>query len=279
MILEELKKNELDEIFDKKAKDIIKFLLNRTLICYPEFLKEQTEKSIYLEKKQCEQWIVQSLGLVPVGEGSYPIDGISKNKIGYDISNLNWGITKGNKEKKETGEKSLAQKFADENFGDDLENLDELFTKGKKNEILIAWKEILKNKWNATIKEKSLKKIILINIIKRQDKNKFYIFGIKINVKNIDNCEVDFSKKSKDSVFINNFINEELGSVKIYKAKKRLELRLKPKKWLENGDFIEFNFIFNNKTKNLRDEFTSNKKGFLKEIKKDFEKFIKESSN
>jgi hypothetical protein len=67
--------------------------------------------------------------------------------------------------------------------------------------------------------------------------------------------------------------------VKIYKAKKRLELRLKPKKWLENGDFIEFNFIFNNKTKNLRDEFTSNKKGFLKEIKKDFEKFIKESSN
>jgi hypothetical protein len=279
MILEELKKNELDEIFDKKAKDIIKFLLNRTLICYPEFLKEQTEKSIYLEKKQCEQWIVQSLGLVPVGEGSYPIDGISKNKIGYDISNLNWGITKGNKEKKETGEKSLAQKFADENFGDDLENLDELFTKGKKNEILIAWKEILKNKWNETIKEKSLKKIILINIIKRQDKNKFYIFGIKINVKNIDNCEVDFSKKSKDSVFINNFINEELGSVKIYKAKKRLELRLKPKKWLENGDFIEFNFIFNNKTKNLRDEFTSNKKGFLKEIKKDFEKFIKESSN
>ena len=76
MILEEIKKNELEKIFDKNSKSVFSFLLKRTLISYPEHLEGQNEKSIYLEKKQCEQWIVQSLGLVPVGEGSYPIDGV-----------------------------------------------------------------------------------------------------------------------------------------------------------------------------------------------------------
>ena len=130
MILEELKKEDLEKIFDQNSITIIDFLLKRTLISYPEFLEGQNQKSVYLEKKQCEQWIVQSLGLIPVGEGSYPIDGIDENQVGYDVSTVNWGITDTGKNKKETGEKSLSQKFADSNFGNEEDTLDAFVSMG-----------------------------------------------------------------------------------------------------------------------------------------------------
>lgn len=288
MILEELKKEDLEKIFDHNSKTIIDFLLKRTLISYPEFLEGQNQKSVYLEKKQCEQWIVQSLGLIPVGEGSYPIDGIDENKVGYDVSTVNWGITNTGKNKKETGEKSLSQKFSDSNFGNEDETLDELYKKGKFQVILNNWKEILKNKWNNTIKEKSLKKIILITLVKHSVENKMYILGLKINPDEIDDCTIKLpsvkkkeNKISKEpkSVFVTNFIDDELGSIKIYKSKKRIELRIRPEKWLKNNSYIEFNYNFNNKVKNLRDEFTNRKNDFLEELQQEYKKFLKEFSN
>jgi hypothetical protein len=288
MVLEELKKEDLEKIFDDNSKTIFDFLLKRTLISYPEFLVGQNQKSVYLEKKQCEQWIVQSLGLIPVGEGSYPIDGIDKNNVGYDVSTLNWGITKTGKNVKETGEKSLSQKFSDSNFGDEEETLDELFKKGKFTEILNAWKIILKNKWNNTINERSLKKIILLNIVKHSVLNKIYIFGLKINTKNIDACHIKPPRTIKKStkppkepanVHVINFIDDELGSVKIYKSKKRIELRIRPEKWIKNKSYIEFSYKFENKIKNLREEFIDRKKPFLKDLAKEYIKFLKEFSN
>jgi hypothetical protein len=288
MILEELKKKDLEKIFDQNSKIIIDFLLKRTLISYPEFLEGQNQKSVYLEKKQCEQWIVQSLGLKPVGEGSYPIDGIDKNSVGYDVSTVNWGVTKTGKNKTETGEKSLSQKFSDSNFGNEEDTLDELFKNKKFTEILNNWKTILKNKWNNTIKEKSLKKIILINLVKHSVLNKMYILGLQINPENIDQCEIKppkilkkTNKKPKEpaSVHVSNFISDELGSIKIYKSKKRIELRIKPEKWLENNSYIEFSYKFNNKVKNLREEFLNRKKPFLKELAKEYIKFLKEFLN
>ena len=92
MVLEEVKLDELNKIFDKNSKNVFDFLLQRTVISYPEFLPGQNNTALYLEKKQCEQWVVQSLGLKPVGEGSYPIDGIN-DKNGYDVSSLALGQT------------------------------------------------------------------------------------------------------------------------------------------------------------------------------------------
>ena len=93
MVLEEVKLDELNKIFDKNSKNVFDFLLQRTVISYPEFLPGQNNTALYLEKKQCEQWVVQSLGLKPVGEGSYPIDGIN-DKNGYDVSSLALGQTR-----------------------------------------------------------------------------------------------------------------------------------------------------------------------------------------
>ena len=114
MVLEEVKIDELNQIFDVNSKKVFDYLLQRTVISYPEFLPGQNNTALYLEKKQCEQWIVQSLGLKPVGEGSYPIDGI-KDKNGFDVSSLALGQTpKTKKMNNQTGEKSLGQKFDDE---------------------------------------------------------------------------------------------------------------------------------------------------------------------
>ena len=58
MVLEEVKIDELNKIFDNKSKKVFDYLLQRTVISYPEFLPGQNNTALYLEKKQCEQWVV-----------------------------------------------------------------------------------------------------------------------------------------------------------------------------------------------------------------------------
>ena len=275
MVLEEVKIDELNKIFDKNSKNVFDFLLQRTVISYPEFLPGQNNTALYLEKKQCEQWVVQSLGLKPVGEGSYPIDGIN-NKNGYDVSSLALGQTPTGKMKKQTGEKSLSQKFEDENFGDENDNLDSLFNSGKYEEIIKAWKNILKKKWEGTIKDQNLNDLYLINLILYKPENKLMIFLLKINHNNLDEVTKGKVSPKKTSVWFNNFIDEKFGNVKVYKSKKRVELRICPQEFIKNKSFL--NFDINNKidTKNLREIFENkNKKNkYLLKQSKRIKKFF-----
>jgi len=219
MVLEEVKLEELNEIFDENSKKVFDFLLQRTVISYPEFLPGQNNNALYLEKKQCEQWIVQSLGLKPVGEGSYPIDGID-DKNGYDVSSLALGQTpKTKKMNSQTGEKSLGQKFDDENFGEDGENLDGLFKSKDYVKIISAWKKILKKKWSETIKDQKLENLYLINLISYKPEDKMFIVLLKINYEKLDNISED--KRTDKSVWVKNFIDPKIGDAKIYKYKKK----------------------------------------------------------
>ena len=273
MVLEEVTSNELNEIFDSSAKEVLNYLLQRCVISYPEFLPSQKDTALYLEKKQCEQWIVQALGLKPVGEGSYPIDGINDNK-GYDVSSLALNQSKKGKMNSQTGEKSLGQKFSDENFGESDDNLDSLFGSGNYDKIINAWKKILKKKWLQAIKDHKLENIYLVNLILYKPEKKLYIFLLKINHKNLE--DVTKEKISDKSVFLKNFIDEKFGNAKIYKSKKRLELRLKPDQFLKNKSFLEFKIESKVNSKNLREIFQNNKKReqyFLNENKK-FKKFF-----
>ena len=268
MVLEEVTSDELNEIFDTSAKEVLNYLLQRCVISYPEFLPSQKDTALYLEKKQCEQWIVQALGLKPVGEGSYPIDGINDNK-GYDVSSLALGQSKEGKMNSQTGEKSLGQKFSDENFGESDDNLDSLFGSGNYDKIINAWKKILKKKWLQAIKDHKLENIYLVNLILYKPEKKLYIFLLKINHKNLE--DVTKEKISDKSVFLKNFIDEKFGSAKIYKSKKRLELRLKPHQFLKNKSFLEFKIESKVNSKNLREIFQNDKKKeqyFLNENKK-----------
>jgi hypothetical protein len=275
MVLEEVKLDELNKIFDKNSKNVFDFLLQRTVISYPEFLPGQNNTALYLEKKQCEQWVVQSLGLKPVGEGSYPIDGIN-DKNGYDVSSLALGQTPTGKMKKQTGEKSLSQKFEDENFGDENDNLDSLFNSEKYDEIIKAWKNILKKKWEGTIKDQNLNDLYLINLILYKPENKLMIFLLKINHNNLDEVTKGKVSAKKTSVWFNNFIDEKFGNVKVYKSKKRGELRICPQEFIKNKSFL--NFDINNKidTKNLREIFDNkNKKNkYLLKQSKRIKKFF-----
>ena len=275
MVLEEVKIDELNKIFDKNSKNVFDFLLQRTVISYPEFLPGQNNTALYLEKKQCEQWVVQSLGLKPVGEGSYPIDGIN-DKNGYDVSSLALGQTPTGKMKKQTGEKSLSQKFEDENFGDENDNLDSLFNSEKYDEIIKAWKNILKKKWEGTIKDQNLNDLYLINLILYKPENKLMIFLLKINHNNLDEVTKGKVSAKKTSVWFNNFIDEKFGNVKVYKSKKRVELRICPQEFIKNKSFL--NFDINNKidTKNLREIFDNkNKKNkYLLKQSKRIKKFF-----
>lgn len=279
MVLEEVKLEELNEIFDENSKKVFDFLLQRTVISYPEFLPGQNNNALYLEKKQCEQWIVQSLGLKPVGEGSYPIDGID-DKNGYDVSSLALGQTpKTKKMNSQTGEKSLGQKFDDENFGEDGENLDGLFKSKDYVKIISAWKKILKKKWSETIKDQKLENLYLINLISYKPEDKMFIVLLKINYEKLDNISED--KRTDKSVWVKNFIDPKIGDAKIYKSKKRLELRLKPAEFLRNKSYLEFKLENKIKSLNLRETFKNkNKKNkyLLKETKK-FKKFFSKLKN
>ena len=273
MVLEEVTSDELNKIFDSSAKEVLNYLLQRCVISYPEFLPSQKDTALYLEKKQCEQWIVQALGLKPVGEGSYPIDGINDNK-GYDVSSLALSQSKKGKMNSQTGEKSLGQKFSDENFGESDDNLDSLFGSGNYDKIINAWKKILKKKWLQAIKDHKLENIYLVNLILYKPEKKLYIFLLKINHKNLE--DVTKEKISDKSVFLKNFIDEKFGNAKIYKSKKNLELRLKPHQFLKNKSFLEFKIESKVNSKNLREIFQNGKKReqyFLNENKK-FQKFF-----
>ena len=216
---------------------------------------------------------MQALGLKPVGEGSYPIDGINDNK-GYDVSSLALSQSKKGKMNSQTGEKSLGQKFSDENFGESDDNLDSLFGSGNYDKIINAWKKILKKKWLQAIKDHKLENIYLVNLILYKPEKKLYIFLLKINHKNLE--DVTKEKISDKSVFLKNFIDEKFGNAKIYKSKKRLELRLKPHQFLKNKSFLEFKIESKVNSKNLREIFQNDKKReqyFLNENKK-FQKFF-----
>ena len=50
--------------------------------------------------------------------------------------------------------------------------------------------------------------------------------------------EIYLNDRIKQSIFLKGIIDEKYGNAKIYKAKKRLELRLKPKKLFDDNFLI-----------------------------------------
>ena len=134
--------------------------------------------------------------------------------------------------------------------------------------------EDFEKKWLQAIKDHKLENIYLVNLILYKPEKKLYIFLLKINHKNLE--DVTKEKISDKSVFLKNFIDEKFGNAKIYKSKKRLELRLKPHQFLKNKSFLEFKIESKVNSKNLREIFQNDKKReqyFLNENKK-FQKFF-----
>jgi hypothetical protein len=148
-----------------------------------------------------------------VGDGNTNIDVfIKKSNIGIDVSILS--LTKNM-----TNEKSIIQNFTTGN------ELDSLFLNNNGMEVV----EIFRNKMLEKYKTNETNNLHineLYYMIFVCVKQNIYLTCFKANCKNISNIEFNgFTPKCK-SAMISNFVNDKYGETKLYKSKKRIELRL-----------------------------------------------------
>lgn len=246
MTLKMMTKHELEKLFDEKAIKILEYQIKKNVLSQPEVILGQDPIGLQIPKEYLEQWCVQALEAKPIGAGSYPID-IIKDDWGADIKSLACSLDKlGNLDGGDTGETSLAQKFKEGG-----ENLDSLFINKNYEEIKDKWIEIVKNKNALVMEEKKIKKIYYFIFLRGY--KEYYLCGMEVQIKNIDNVTVDVDRTTSSSVFLNGYIDSRYGYTKIYKAKKRLELRLKAKNIVEDDLYIKLSIPDTLAPVNLRD--------------------------
>ena len=144
-----------------------------------------------------------------VGNGSTNIDISVGDNVGIDVSVL---TLNGNN----TNEKSIMQNFSNSN------DLDTLFNTNQGEQAV----EIFRKKFQEKCSFKDGKKkdmYYMIFICKNQN---VYISCLKLNPEYIPNMKFSGFTQSCKNISIDNFIDDKIGNVKLYKSKKRLELRL-----------------------------------------------------
>ncbi len=229
-VLEPLSRQELENIFDEKALNIFSFQLEKSIIGMPEMKSDQEYMALQVPKEYLEQWCVQAINAKAVGAGSFPVD-ILKDNWGADVKSMSCKVNKnGNLAKGVSGETSLAQKFKDTGT-----SLDSLFEEKKFEEVWLGWKDIVLEKNNKVIEDLKLENIYYFFFLRGAEE--FYLCGTKLNLSCIEN--VTIGKTTSTSIYLENYISSELGNIKIYKSKKRLELRLNPLEWNNKGYMIK----------------------------------------
>lgn len=243
---------ELRTFFDEEALAVITYFLKKSIISQPEKLPNQIDDlPIQIPKEHIEQWIVQALGAKPLGAGSYPVDVIAAD-WGADVKMLSCKIDdNGNLTNSDSGETSLAQKFGDGNFGDG-NTLDDLFAQKRYEFIWSKWKEILVSKYKKVKDDHNIQNIYYFIVLRAG--NIFHLCGLKVDLSKLDDTTINVTRSTNDSIWIQEFLQDDFGHIKIYKAKKRLELRLKPKKWVDSKMVISFNTNFQQISTNIREK-------------------------
>jgi hypothetical protein len=254
--------NEIKQFIDPKADAVMRYLLKKVLFSQPELLPEQASSNIQMTKEFLEQWIAQALNLKKVASGNYPIDVYdSIKKIGIDIKFVSATSENGKFSNGISNETSLAQNFADE--GNDL---DQLFKIEDYNEILKKWVILLTRKMKKAIDDLVLKKIYYFVFIRGG--NAIYLAIAEIYPENLTSLIVDYG--GKKSVFIKHFSPDRYGQVKIYKSKKRMELRTYALNLYNDNKLVVWDFskTYNPKRILLRDAIENSKK-FRKYVQKE----------
>ena len=141
-----------------------------------------------------------------VGNGNTSVDIVVDN-ICIDVSVLTLNNLY-------TNEKSIMQNFSTGN------NLDSLFDNSEGDEAI----KIFENKLDEKYILNAGKEIYYLKFICH--KKNIYLTCLRLIPENIKNMKFLSFTKSHKSISVNNFIDEDIGSVKLYKSKKRLELRL-----------------------------------------------------
>ena len=187
------------------------------------YINSTRTKNLKLEDGLMEFIVADSMNGKHVGDGHYPIDVVKEEK-GIDVLCV---CLNGN----QTNEKSLTQSFKDS--ADELE----LFFKEKKTrEAIELYKRIWYKKLCQAKKEHNLKKLYYLGFISTN--TKIYMSVFKINLDAIFNIkDLGFTKQAA-SINFENVIEDQYGKTKLYKSKKRMEVRFK-KSILECFNTIE----------------------------------------
>ena len=232
-ILRPLSRKELNNFFSEHSLRVIQYFMNTSLFAQPEVFKDKTSLPIQIPKEHLEQWFVQALQVEAVGAGSYPIDILKENEWGADVKMLSCKVDKqDNLTNGDSGETSLAQKFKGTGI-----SLDDMFKQEQYQEIIEGWTSIWKDKLVNVKTDKEIHSIYFFFFL-RGSKKESYICAFEVDIDNINTDTItqrDANSKVDKSVFLNGVIDAKYGNSKIYKAKKRLELRLKPKNLLDDG--------------------------------------------
>jgi hypothetical protein len=194
-------------------KDILTEEINKYMKPREEYYKHKN-RSPYVEDEFSEYFTAMASGGCEIGGGNCGMDVKTKNDEGIDamcvIMNNNI-----------SNEKSIIQKFI--SSGSDL---DILFKEKKDDEAVRLFMNDYKKKLEIVKENKDLKDLYILAFI--STKTDIYIACFKINIEKIRFVKSGgFIKGKNVSILLNNFIDSTIGNVKLYKSKKRVELRLK----------------------------------------------------
>jgi len=268
-VLEFLNKDEIKKIFDSDSIFVIEYLLRKVLFSQPELLPEQNKHNIQITKEFLEQWVAQGLDWEIIGSGNYPIDVYSRVlKVGADVKFVSAKVDGDNNfTNGQSNETSLGQ-----NFKDAGKKLDQAFVNKDFAKILQGWKNIINKKIDRPIKDYHLK--IIYYFIFIRGGNSVNLAVAKVNKSKVKDLKV--SKTTKTSAFISGFIDGKYGNAKVYKSKKRMELRCLPKNIEKDNLLIKWDFkdFLTNSGVDLR-KLVKNKIKFNAHIKKEIDNFLK----
>jgi hypothetical protein len=171
----------------------------------------ESKRSLYIEDEFSEWFIEKTTGGKQVGKGHGAMDVITSANNGVDVFCIIMN-------KYISNEKSLMQNF--QTCGKDL---DTLFSEGKYDDAVRAYMDNYKVK---LAKLEGMESNYYVGFI--SNASGVYLVTFKIIPEHSDAVGVKQISQKYTSIILRNFINPAYGVVNLYKAKKRLELRLLP---------------------------------------------------
>jgi hypothetical protein len=195
---------------DLLTKDVGEYMSSR--VAY----YRKKNRSPFIEDEFSEYFTAKATKGTEIGGGSCAMDVKTGNSEGIDAMCV---VMK----KSQSNEKSLIQ-----NFSESGANLDTLFKEKKDAEALKLFVNQYTNKLKNVKETQNLTDLYILAFVSTD--TEVYVVCFKINLENMTHVSsggfVNTGKSKCVNIKVSNFIDPLYGNVKLYKSKKRMELRL-----------------------------------------------------
>jgi hypothetical protein len=188
----------------------------------------EKKRAPFVEDELAEYYIAKSSGGLEIGGGSCAMDvkAPADGKFAVDRIRGNIGIDVMCviMNKAVSNEKSLIQ-----NFSSSGADLDTIFKQGRDQEAVSQYMEQYSQKLGGVKIKHSLGELFILAFVSTATAVFLVCFRISMpNIQHVVSGGFIGSGKSPVNILVNNFIDPAYGTVKLYKSKKRMELRLLP---------------------------------------------------